>query len=169
MDIRVLNAADEAAMLELVTPALAEMDFRQALLADEATMSYNHAYGGTIAFSEERWEKWYCKWIGAEDPRYFYRYLYSSKLGVYVGEAAYHYEAETGRYLCDIIVHANYRGQGFGKLGLSLLCEAAKENGIEELYDDILLDNPSVQLFLKNGFDEVGRTEEAYIMRKKLG
>lgn len=168
MDIRVLNAADEGAMLELVTPALAEMDFRQALLADEATMSYNHAYGGTIAFSEDRWEKWYCKWIGAEDPHYFYRYLYSRSLGAYVGEAAYHYEAETGRYLCDIIVHANYRGQGFGKLGLSLLCEAAKENGIEELYDDILLDNPSVHLFLKNGFQEVGCTEEAYIVRKKL-
>lgn len=154
--------------MELATPTLAEMHFRQSLLGDEATMSYNQAYGGTIDFSEDRWEKWYHKWIGAEDPHYFYRYLYSRALDAYVGEAAYHYEADTGRYLCDVIVHAKYRGRGFGALGLNLLCEAAKAKGIEELFDDILLNNPSVHLFLKNGFEEVGRTEEAYIVRKKL-
>ena len=155
-------------VMELVTPTLAEMHFRQSLLSDEATMAYNHAYGGTIDFPQARWEKWYRKWIGAEDPHYFYRYLYSRVLDAYVGEAAYHYEAETGRYLCDVIVHANYRDQGFGTLGLNLLCNAAKANGIEELYDEILLDNPSVHLFLKNGFEEVGCTEEAYIVRKKI-
>lgn len=155
--------------LEPVTPTLAEMQFRQALLADEATMAYNHAFGGAIDFSEDRWEKWYHKWIGAGDPHYFYRCLYSRILDAYVGEIAYHYEPDTGRYLCDVIIHAKFRGQGFGTLGLHLLCEAAAENGIEDLYDDISLDNPSVHLFLKNGFEEVGRTEEAYIVRRHLG
>ena len=154
--------------ITLVPPAPAEMAFRQSLLADEATMAYNCAYGGTIDFSKDRWEKWYHKWIGAKDPHYFYRYLYSRVLDAYAGEAAYHYETETGRYLCDVIVHANYRSQGFGTLGLNLLCNAAKANGIDELYDEILLDNPSVHLFLKNGFEKAGRTDEAYIVRKKL-
>lgn len=154
--------------LSLVTPSLPDMHFRKALLADEATMSYNHAYGGTIDFAENRWETWYSKWISSQNPQYFYRYLYSPMLNAYVGEAAYHYEPETDRYLCDVIVHSQFRGKGFGKLGLSLLCQAAKKNGIPALYDDILLDNPSVNLFLKNGFQEVGRTDDAYIVKKDL-
>lgn len=155
-------------VLELVVPKLSEMPFRQALLSDAQTMSYNHAYGGAIDFPETRWNVWYQKWVGGKDPQYFYRYLYSPVLGTFVGEAAYHYEVETGRYLCDVIVHAKFRRQGFGKWGLSLLCEAAEKNGIDELYDDILSDNPSLHLFLKNGFTEVGHTEEACIVKKKL-
>lgn len=154
--------------LELVIPTLTEMAFRKALLANEETMAYNHAYGGTIDFSENRWKNWYQKWIATENPHYYYRYLYSRALEAYVGEAAYHYEAETGRYLCDVIVHAQYRGCGFGRLGLALLCEAAKENRIEELYDHIALDNPAIGLFLKYGFEVIGRTDTAYIVRKRL-
>lgn len=154
--------------LELVIPTLTEMAFRKALLADEETMAYNRAYGGTIDFSEDRWEAWYQKWVEAEAPHYYYRYLYSRALETYVGEAAYHYEAETGRYLCDVIVHAQYRGRGFGGLGLALLCEAAKGNGIKALYDDIALGNPAIRLFLKYGFEEMGRTDTAYIVRKRL-
>lgn len=154
--------------MELVKPTLEELNFRQSLLADAGTMSYNHAYGGIIDFPESRWKSWHQKWIGAEDPHYFYRYLYSRALDTCVGEAAWHYEAETGRYLCDVIVHAKYRGRGFGTSALNLLCSAAKENGIHELYDEILLDNPSVHLFLKNGFREVERTEEAYIVKREL-
>lgn len=156
------------AVVELVIPTLAEMAFRKALLADEKTMSYNRAWGGTIDFSQDRWALWYQKWIADENPHYYYRYLYSRGLDAYVGEAAYHYEAETGRYLCDVIVHAQYRGHGFGAAALTQLCEAAKENGVEELYDDILPDNPSIRLFLKQGFEEVGCSETACIVRKKL-
>lgn len=154
--------------LELKIPTLAEMTFRRDLLSDEETMSYNHAYGGAIGFPEGRWDTWYHKWVGVGNPRCFYRYLYSPLLDAYIGETAYHYEAETGRYLCDVIVHARFRGRGYGRLGLSLLCEAAEKNGIDELYDDILLDNPSAELFRKSGFEEVGRTEEVCILRKKL-
>lgn len=154
--------------LELVTPSFPELSFRKTLLADAQTMSYNRSYGGTIDFSESRWESWYQKWVSGGDSRYFYRYLYSRALDTCVGEAAYHCEAETGRYLCDIIVHASYRGRGFGKLGLSALCEAARENGIPALYDDILPDNPSIALFLKNGFTVVDQSEKAYTVRKDL-
>lgn len=154
--------------LRLVTPSLPDLVFRKELLADEATMSYNQAYGGTIDFAEARWESWYAKWIGSRDPRYFYRYLYSPALDRFVGEAAYHYESETGRYLCDVIIHSQFRRKGFGTLGLELLCQAAKENGIPALYDDILTDNPSIRLFLKNGFQEVGRREDAYIVKMNL-
>ena len=37
-------------------PQVEDLWFRQALLADPATMSYNDAWGGTIDFSRDRWE-----------------------------------------------------------------------------------------------------------------
>lgn len=38
-------------MLHLHKPTREELRFRQELLSDPSTMSYNHAYGGTIVFS----------------------------------------------------------------------------------------------------------------------
>lgn len=131
-------------------------------------MSYNAAYGGAIGFPWTRWDSWYRKWIGNGDPRYFYRYLYSGKLLSYVGEAAYHFEPETARYLCDVIIYAPYRGRGFGSEALRLLCQEAKNRGIHALYDEIALDNPAVQMFRKQGFQDVERTSAAYILRKEL-
>ena len=49
-----------------------------------------------------------------------------------------------------------------------LLCKQAKENGVQELYDDIAIDNPSVSLFVKCGFEEVYRTDEYIMVKKKL-
>ena len=34
-------------MLELAVPTLEDMCFRERLMADEETMEYNHAWGGT--------------------------------------------------------------------------------------------------------------------------
>lgn len=155
-------------MLELIKPKLEELYFKQELLRDETTMSFNNINGGTIDFPKERWSIWYQKWIESENPKYFYRYLYSKELNAYVGEVAYHYEEETNRYLCDVIIHAKYRNKGFGKEGLNLLCKCAKGNGIGVLYDDILLDNPSVHLFLKSGFVEEKITDEVVIVKKDL-
>ena len=68
-------------------------------------------------------------------------------------------------HLCDVIVLAEYRNRGYGTAGLQLLCRAAKEAGIAVLYDEIAADNPSLGLFLKNGFAEVGRTGGAVIVK----
>ena len=46
--------------------------------------------------------------------------------------------------------------------------EYAKNNGIKELYDDIAIDNPSINLFLKHVFKEVLRTDEYVLVRKEL-
>lgn len=153
-------------MLELIKPTLKQLSFKQELLNDEETMSFNHKYGGTIDFNRDRWQSWYDKWIGSKNPHYFYRYLYSNEYQCFVGEIAYHYEDD--RYLCDVIIHSKYRNLGYGSKGLDLLCKCAKENGINVLYDDILLDNSSVHMFLKHGFHIVDKTEECYIVRKYL-
>lgn len=155
-------------MLTLYTPSLKDMVFRQRLLADEQTMAYNKAYGGTIPFPKEKWESWYSKWVNPADERFFYRYLHNKTANEFVGETAYHYDESRGIFLCDMIVLAKHRGKGFGTLGLKLLCEAAKSNNISALYDDIAVDNPSVELFLRNGFNIEYKTAEIVMVKKVL-
>lgn len=149
-------------------PGLEELGFRQALLADPATMAYNHAYGGTIDFPRERWADWYVRWVENQTGERFYRYLRREASGEPVGEAAYHYDGEFGEYVCDVLVSAQCRGRGFGRQGLELLCAAAKENGVARLVDNIAVDNPSVELFRRCGFRERLRTEEYILMEKTL-
>lgn len=149
-------------------PALEELSFRQAFLSDPATMAYNHAYGGTIDFPQERWADWYNRWVEDASGERFYRYLYDPQTGNFVGEAAYHFDGELGGYICDVIVPADCRGRGYGTQGLALLCAAAKANGVERLYDNIAVDNPSIDVFLRSGFREVSRNGEYVLVAKDL-
>ena len=152
----------------LYRPDLEELDFRRRLLADTETMAYNHAYGGTIDFPAERWADWYSRWVADGTGKRFYRYLYHEAERAFVGEAAYHFDSEFGAYVCDVLVSAQYRGRGFGRAGLKLLCAAAKANGVTRLADNIALDNPSVALFLSAGFCERFRNEEYILVEKEL-
>lgn len=152
----------------LYRPTIDELSFRRRLLADPATMAYNHAWGGTIDFPRERWADWYARWVEDTSGRRFYRYIRDGASGSFAGEAAYHFDDESDIYICDVIVHASCRGRGYGRQALSLLCEAAKANGVEKLCDNIAVDNPSVSLFLKCGFREIFRNEEYILVAKDL-
>lgn len=151
----------------LYRPALEELSFRRSLLADPETMAYNRAWGGTLDFPEERWADWYRRWVEEPDRR-FYRYLRLAGTDTLVGEAAYHWDEELGEYLCDVIVAASCRRRGYGAQGLALLCEAAGENGVQRLCDNIALDNPSAALFLRAGFRERSRNETYLLLEKVL-
>lgn len=150
-------------MLQLYKPKLKELSYRQALLADKDTMSYNEKWGGAITFPQENWESWYKQWILSDERQYYYRYLFAESLQRFVGEIAYHYDTTEQAYIANIIIEAKYRNAGYGKKGLSLLMEAAKANGIPKLCDTIAIDNPGIALFLKTGFSELWRNEN-YIM-----
>ncbi len=152
----------------LKIPTLAELAFRQQLLADADTMQYNHAYGGTIFFPPERWKSWYQRWIVDPAENYFYRYVFDEALGQNVGEVAYHLDMDTGDYLCDVLIHSQYRRRGYGRQALQLLCEAARANGVTCLCDDIAIDNPSLALFIKSGFTVEFQTAEYTFVTKRL-
>ena len=154
-------------MIELVIPSLEDLWFRESLMADEETMSYNAAWGGTIPFPKEKWESWYEVWVRNPGRDHFYRYLKDAEKG-FVGEAAWHFDSRRNLYICDVIVLAKYRHQGFGSEGINLLCKAAKENGISALYDDIAADNPSWKLFLKNGFEIDYRDADVVMVKREL-
>ncbi len=155
-------------MIRLYKPELEDLWFREQLMSDPETMSYNHAWGGTIPFPEEDWADWYDAWITNAGRQRYYRYLMTNDPVQFVGEIAYHFDEERQIHIADVIVLAEYRGNGYGSEGLRLLCEAAKNNGIEILYDDIAADNPAVSLFLKNGFTEEYRTDEVIMLKKQL-
>lgn len=155
-------------MIKLVTPTLKDMWFRQKMLADAETMSYNHAWGGTIDFPKERWADWYDFWIIDAGNARFYAYLWDDAANKFVGEIAYHYDSEQKIHIANVIVLYEFRGNGYGKAGLGLLIDAARNNGIKELYDNIAIDNPAIKLFLDCGFKEEYRNDEIIMLKKVL-
>ena len=155
-------------MIILYKPEIKDLWFRECLLSDPETMSYNHAFGGTILFPENEWPGWYDRWLLHHENKRFYRYLKDPAAGRFVGEIAYHYDEERDMWLADVIVSSELRGRGYGSEGLRLLCREAAHNGIDVLWDDIASDNPSIGLFLKAGFTEEYRTAEVIMLKKNL-
>ena len=149
-------------------PKVSDLWFRRLMLEDPDTMSYNHAWGGTVPFPEEEWAEWYACWVAdPADTEHFYRYL-TDGTGRFLGEIAYHRSYREGFYMADVIVYAPYRGRGYGGRGLDLLCRAAADRGAEILYDDIAEDNPAISMFLKHGFTKEFRTDGIIMLKKEL-
>ena len=161
------SAFVEVITLALYEPKYEDLWFRQMMLEDEDTMSYNHAYGGTIPWPEDKWSSWYNYWIDCHENKRYYRYL-KNEDGQFVGEISYRYDTEIQHEIANVIIYSKYRKKGYGSEALTLLCSVAKNNGISVLYDDIAIDNPSITLFLKHGFVEESRTGEKIIIKKEL-
>ncbi len=155
-------------IISLYTPKPEDLWFRQRFLADPETMRYNRAWGGTIPFPEADWPAWYDRWLLHPEGERFYRYVALDLSRVFIGEAAYHRDGESGLWLADVIIDARFRGRGYGTRTLALLCAAARANGIRVLHDNIAADNPAVSMFLRSGFVEAWRTEEIIMLRKDL-
>lgn len=155
-------------MIRTFKPVLRDLWFREKLLSDEQTMSYNAAWRGAIPFAKEEWERWFSAWLEVSEYQRYYRYLYETDTKAFVGEIAYHYDEQRKKYFCDVIVLAEYRNRGFGTAGIELICKAAKENGIPVLYDDIAIGNPSYKLFLKNGFEIDYKDDDVVMVKKEL-
>ena len=154
--------------IELHRPSLNELSFREILLNDADTMSYNDAWGGTIPFPMDDWADWFDHWITFAGSERFYRYIKDVDSGELIGETAYHLDGERGMYMADVIIFAPYRNRGYGTAALQALCAEAAKRGVETLYDDIAADNPGISLFLRAGFIEEYRTDEIIMLKKDL-
>ena len=53
-------------MIKLYKPNINELWFKEKMMSDEDTMSYNH---GTIAFPMSKWDSWYQRWM--RDDKHF--------------------------------------------------------------------------------------------------
>ena len=148
--------------IKLVKPEYKDLYLRTKLLKDKNTMSFNHNYGGTIAFNESDYKAWYEKWINGDNRHYYYVYLDDT----FVGEAVYY--LDNGKYMISIIIDNRYHNMGIGNVTLTLLIDDAKQNGINELYDEIAIDNPSINLFIKNGFSIIKQNKESILVKKSI-
>lgn len=157
----------EDVRLTIYKPEYEDLWFRQLLLADEKTMSYNHSYGGAVTFSKEKWDEWFNYWIVNNEGKRYYRYLVDEEDN-FIGEIAFYYDDEFDQYIGNIIIYAKYRCKGLGEIALNMLCFAAKKNGIQVLYDNVAIDNPAIDFLLKRGFVEEYRTEEYVMLKKNL-
>lgn len=131
--------------MKFYKPEIKDLWYRQSLVENEETMSFNDINGGIFPFSESKWDMWYKKWI--LDPNYYYRYIQNEN-DDYVGEVSYVLTDEEDTCLVFIIVEANQRNKGYGTKALEELLKVIKENEIKKV---IVEDNDS-SLFERNGF-----------------
>ena len=152
-------------MLTLYVPKLEDYWYEQKLQSDPKTMEYNAGYDvsyygyhydtGCIDFPKERWQLSYDRRI--KEKRYF-AYLKDLSTNEFVGYVNYHYNKNDNRYECGIVIESIYRGKGYAKEGLNLLCCHAKENGINALYDNFEKDRNGAKIFFDLGFEIVEET-----------
>ena len=153
--------------LELHVPTIEELDYRQKIMSDPETMSYNKGYDpgfdgyhsdtGCIDFHENEWQDWYEYFVGYE-PERFYAYIKRKADGAFIGEVNVHKSGDED-YDMGILIEAKYRGQGYSKEALNLLLKHAfEEMGVKNVHN-VFEDERDVALkvHLDCGFREVSR------------
>lgn len=149
----------------LKQPQKDELYYRQEWMKDPKTMNYNAGYDielkgynrqdGTICKSDEEMLEWYEKWKN-DNPDTYFSYIYLNNLQEPIGEIYYYLDNE--KYNLGILIQDKYRGKGFSKIALELLCENAKQNGITELYDTFEYDRiNTIKTFEKIGFKVISK------------
>ncbi|MGN0970480.1 MAG: GNAT family N-acetyltransferase [Aristaeellaceae bacterium] len=150
-------------MLHLILPDRRCCLFRQAMMADPATMAYNAPWfppEGTIPFPEEEWDAFLAGCRNRE-PEAFLGFL-ENEAGQLVGEVNWH---DMGRGM-GIVILAACRGRGYGGQGLKLLKERAfshpeipyLENNFESERDHALA------MHLHAGFVPAGRDQDGSLV-----
>ena len=128
----------------LKEPTLEEYWYEQKLLADPLTMEYNAGWDvsyegynydtGCIEFPKEKWEKAFNR--RKESNRYF-AYVVNKENNEFIGKVNFQYNENDKIYYCGVIIEHQYRGQGYAKEALQLLCEKAfNEYNVPALYDN---------------------------------
>ena len=150
-------------MLRLILPDRRCCAFRQAMMADPATMAYNAPWfppDGTIPCPEEEWDAFLASCQDRE-PDAFLGFLENEE-GQLVGEVNWH---DRGRGM-GIVIKAAYRSRGYGREGLMLLKQRAfahpeipyLENHFESERDHALA------MHLHAGFIPAGRDQDGYLV-----
>ena len=171
--------------LTLHVPSYNDLWYREKLLNDPETMSYNRGYApwdgyhadtGCIDFPKSEWREWYEYFIGHE-PERWYAYVTLGN-GTWIGEVNVHGNGIAGHYDMGIVLEAKYRGKGYAKEALSLLLAHAFDDLSAEAVHNNFEDTrtAAVRTHLACGFEVVGRengivmltvTRERYINRQE--
>lgn len=162
--------------LYLHVPSFEELYYRQMILAQSNTMSYNRGcelgvnnYNnetGCIDFRKEYWKDWYSWWISNEPERH-YSYLTQINSNDFIGEVCFHYDKTSNSHCIGIVIEAKYRGNGYCSEGLIKLAEKAfVDLNIDKLRNDIPIERKFAILgHKKAGFKEIGVVDGNYILQ----
>lgn len=131
--------------LFLHIPEYGELWYRQKIMRDPETMSYNKGYDmefegydkatGCIAFPKQEWADWYAYFVRNE-PQRFYAYVARKEDGAWIGEVNVHKDPDAGRYEMGIVLEAGYRGKGYAEEALRLLLKHAfEEMGADKVHN----------------------------------
>ena len=116
--------------LKLHIPMFDELWYRQKLIQDVKTMSYNKGYDisfegdhkdtGCIDFPKESWQEWFEYFINKE-PERFYAYIVRLEDDTFIGEVNIHKSHGEPWHEMGIVLEAKYRCQGYATEALNLL------------------------------------------------
>ena len=152
--------------ISLYIPKLEDYWYQEKIESDPKTMSYNAGYDvsyfgyhydtGCIDFPKSKWKEVYNKRI--KENKYF-AYIKDNNLNEFIGYVNYQYNKNTRRYDCGILIESKYRGKGYSKQSLKLLCDVAKSNGVKELYDSFEFDRENtLNIFKQVGFEVIEKS-----------
>lgn len=174
--------------LKLHIPEYSELWYRQKIMNDPDTMSYNKGYNidfdgydketGCIAFPEQKWADWYDYFVGNE-PERFYAYVVRKSDGEFIGEVNVHKSKDDNRYEMGIVIEAKYRGKGYSCEALWLLLQRAFEDmNAEAVHNDFEEERTAAaKTHLSAGFTEYRKengiielliTKEQYFRQKAI-
>ncbi|MDD4492956.1 MAG: GNAT family N-acetyltransferase [Eubacteriales bacterium] len=168
-------------MIYLHVPKLDELWYRQKLLSDAETMSYNKGCNlgfdgydnntGCIDFFENKWQSWFDYFIGNEPERY-YAYIVRKEDNAFIGEVNLHKSENADWYDMGIVLEARYRGKGYAVEALKLLLNYAFHSlGAKAVHNDFEETRiAAVKTHLSAGFTEYAKHDgiiELVITREK--
>lgn len=170
--------------ISLYIPKIEDYWYEEKVQSDPDSMGYNAGYDvsyygyhydtGCIDFPKNKWKESFERRI---NEGRFFAYIKDNDLDEFVGYVNYHYNKSDNRYDCGIVIESKYRGNGYAKVALELLCNVAKENGVKELYDNFEIDREhTLKLFESVGFKIVekqtwkkfGKDVEGVLVKIKL-
>lgn len=154
--------------VELVKPNLCDLWFRQAMLCDPETMSYNAGYEvsylgyhyntGCIDFKKENWESWFNTKL--KNPNFYYAYILDVETKKFVGQVNFTLDPSSRSAAMGIVIKHEFSGQGYMRPAMQQLIAQAKNMGVKTLTDDVPKNRErALKVFFSMGFESDGTFE----------
>ena len=159
--------------LHLKVPIQEELSYRQRILADPETMSYNMGFDikdssydkstGCIDFEQSKWGEWYSYWVDNK-PQAYYAYIVRNEDCCCMGEVNIHKSQNENLYEMGIVMEEQFRGKGYSKEALALLLQVAfEEYGAKAIHNNFSTDNDAAyKTHLAVGFKYIGKKDSYF-------
>ena len=146
----------------LKVPTVEELKHTEMLLQDKKTMEFNKKWGGTVAFSKEKWQSFFDEYSNNNDRFYFHIYNLDN---IFIGEVSSRFHKNFKTQILNIKVMHKFRGNSHAKDALEAFLDYIfTDMNIERISDNVAHTSVlGIRLLKSLGFVETYKTED-YIM-----